>query len=143
MVKVDLNTLELNEFTAKNNPRQECKATFPMLGAHGTKQSATVYVELEPNKELGTHTDSAEELLLVLEGNIEALVGDEQSEASKGQLILVPKMVPHNFRNIGTGKAKVLGFFGGANNIVATFKNAWMPTESNIVDTAKAATEVV
>lgn len=107
-----------------------------MLGAHGAKDSATVYVELDPGEELGTHTDSAEELLLVLEGAIEATVGNEKAVASKGQLVLVPRMEPHNFRNIGTEKAKVLGFFGGANNIVATFDQTWWPTGSNRVDTA-------
>lgn len=45
-------------------------------------------------------------------------------------------MVPHNFKNIGNDKVKVLGFFGGANNIVATFENTWLPLESNMVDTS-------
>ncbi|MCB0566435.1 MAG: cupin domain-containing protein [Phaeodactylibacter sp.] len=136
MITADLNKLELTEFIAKEKPGQRCKATFPLLGAHGSKDSATVYVELDPGEELGTHTDSAEELLLILEGSIEATVGNEKAVASKGQLVLVPRMEPHNFRNIGTGKAKVLGFFGGANNIVATFDQTWWPTGSNRVDTA-------
>jgi quercetin dioxygenase-like cupin family protein len=136
MISTDLNKLELNEFIAKNNPGQRCRATFPLLGAHGTKNSATVYVELDPNEELGTHTDSAEEILLVLDGTIEAVIGDEKCTASKGHLILVPEMQPHNFRNTGTNKARVLGFFGGANNIVATFEQKWWPVESNTVDTA-------
>ncbi|MCB0281579.1 MAG: cupin domain-containing protein [Calditrichae bacterium] len=136
MIKVDLNKLELNEFIAKENPGQRAKATFPMLGAHGTKNSATVFVQLDPNEELGKHTDSAEELLLILEGTIEAEIGDEKGVASKGELVLVPKMVPHNFKNIGEDTVKVLGFFGGANNIVATFENVWWPTESNMVDTS-------
>jgi quercetin dioxygenase-like cupin family protein len=136
MLKVDLNKLELNEFIAKDNPGQRCKATFPILGAHGSKESAMVYFELDPGEELGTHTDSAEEILLVMEGKVEVSVGKEKDEASGGGLLLVPKMVPHNFRNIGTAKAKVLGFFGGANNIVATFDNIWLPVESNTVDTA-------
>lgn len=136
MVKVDLNNLELNEFIAKGNPGQRCRATFPMLGAHGTKESATVFVQLDPGEELGTHTDSAEELLLVLEGTIEAQIGSEKDTASKGELVLVPKMEAHNFRNVGKNTARVLGFFGGANNIVATFENVWWPTESNTVDTS-------
>lgn len=136
MLTVDLNKLNLTEFVAKKNPSQRCKATFPMLGANGTKNSATVYVELDPGEELGAHTDSAEEILLILEGKVDATVGNESGEASKGSLVLVPKMVPHNFRNIGNEKAKVIGFFGGANNIVATFENVWSPTESNMVDTA-------
>jgi quercetin dioxygenase-like cupin family protein len=136
MLKVDLNNLELNEFIAKENPGQRCLATFPMLGAHGTRASATVFVQLDPDEELGTHTDSAEELLLVLEGTIEAQVGDDKAVAKRGEILHVPKMVPHNFKNVGTEKSKVLGFFGGANNIIATFDHKWWPTESNMVDTA-------
>jgi quercetin dioxygenase-like cupin family protein len=136
MIRTELNKLELNEFIAKNNPKQRCKATFPMFAAHGTKQSATVYFELDPGDELGTHTDSTEEILLIIEGSVEATVGGEKSTASQGDLLLVPEMVPHNFRNIGKESAKVLGFFGGANNIIATFENVWLQTETNVVNTA-------
>ena len=126
----------MTEFTAPENPGQRCKAAFPLLGSMGSKNSAAVYVELDPGEELGTHADSAEETLIVLEGKIEATVGEETAVASIGELILVPKMVLHNFRNIGDKKVKVLGFFGGANNIIATFENVWLPTESNMVDTS-------
>jgi quercetin dioxygenase-like cupin family protein len=143
MVKIDLNNLELTEFAAKENPSQRTKATFPMFAPHGTESSATVYFELEPGTELGRHTDSAEELLLIMEGSVEAEVGEEKGIASKGDLLLVPKMVPHNFRNTGKNKAKVLGFFGGAKNIVATFDNSWLPAESNVVDTSMLVEEKV
>lgn len=136
MITADLNKLELTEFIAKENPGQRARATFPLLGAHGTRDSAAVYFELDPGEELGTHTDSAEELLLILEGTVEAIVGSEKAIASKGLLVAVPKMAPHNVRNVGRDKAKVLGFFGGANNIVATFEQVWWPTGSNSVDTA-------
>lgn len=135
MVTADLNKIELTEFTAPENPGQRCKAAFPLLGFMGSKKSAAVYVELDPGEELGSHTDSVEETLIVLEGRIEAKVGEETTVASKGGLVLVPEMIEHNFRNIGKEKAKVLGFFGGANNIVATFENTWLPTNSNMVDT--------
>jgi quercetin dioxygenase-like cupin family protein len=136
MLKIDLNKIELNEFIAKENPQQRCKATFPLLGANGTKETATVYFEIDPGDELGTHTDSAEEILFIVEGKIEAEVDQVKTEASEGSLLLVPKMVPHNFRNTGDTRAKVLGFFGGANNIIATFENTWLPADSNMVDTA-------
>lgn len=70
MLTIDLNKLALTEFTAKDNPGQRCKSTFPLLGVHGAKQSAAVYVELNPGDELGTHTGSAEETLFVIEGTI-------------------------------------------------------------------------
>lgn len=141
MITVNLNKLELTEFTVERNPNQKCRATFPLLGAHGTEKSATVYIELEPGKKLGRHTDSAEELLLILEGDVEVSVGEEKGRLSKGEIAVAPEMVPHDLRNIGEGTAKILGFFGGANNIVATFDETWLPTNSNIVDTAKASEE--
>ena len=140
MITTNVNELELNEFIAKDVPKQHCKASFPLVGAHGTINSATVYFELEPGDNLGRHTDSAEELLLLLEGKVEASVGDESVEMSEGSIAVVPLMVPHDLKNIGTTKARVLGFFGGANNIVATFEKGWLPDGEHTVDT-KAAFE--
>lgn len=136
MNKVNLNKLELTEFTGKNDPGQHCHATFPLFGAHGTEATATVYFELEPGDTLGRHTDTAEELLLVLEGDVEAEIGGETEKLAEGEIAHVPRMVPHNMTNTGTGRARILGIFGGANHIVATFEKTWLPTDSNTVDTS-------
>ena len=136
MKTVNLKSIELNEFIGKEDPKQHCRATFPLLGANGTSKLATVYIELEPGDNLGMHTDSAEELLVILEGELEAKIGDKEARIKAGDLALVPEMVPHDFKNVGSTKAKVLGVFGGANNIIATFEKVWLPTESNVVDTS-------
>jgi len=141
MKTVNINDLELNEFYGVNNKKQHCKATFPILGAHGTKQTANVYFEIEPGDELGRHTDSAEELLFILEGDVEVEVGGETAPAQSGSIALVPLMVPHNIVNTGNEKAKILGFFGGANNIVATFEDSLAPINVNVVDTARMMEE--
>jgi quercetin dioxygenase-like cupin family protein len=137
MTTVDLNTIELNEFFGVVDKSQHCRATFPLLGAHGTKKLATVYFELEPGDQLGRHTDSAEELLLILDGDVQVEVGGESARASARSAALVPEMVPHNIVNTGKSTARVLGVFGGDNNIVATFEQAMEPTNTNIVDTAQ------
>lgn len=139
MLTVNLNKLELTEFTGKTNSRQHCRASFPLLGVRGSKKSAAVYFELQPGDHLGRHTDSAEESLLILAGEVEVSVGEEKGKLAKGEIAVVPVMVPHDLRNIGKETAKVLGFFGGANNIVATFDEVWLPTNSNVVDTAQMA----
>ena len=139
MEKVNLNTLELTEFTGKLNPKQHCHATFPLFGANGTQNTATVYFELNPGDTLGRHTDSAEEILVILEGSVEAEIDGEKGALSEGEIVLVPKMAPHNLTNTGNGKARVLGVFGGANHIVATFDETWLPVDSNTVDTSKMA----
>jgi quercetin dioxygenase-like cupin family protein len=136
MIKADLNTIELMEFTAKSVPNQRCKANFPLIGAHGTQHCASVYFELDPKEKLGKHTDSAEEMLYIINGEVEVTIGEETGTIKKGELAIVPRMIPHDLKNTGDEVARVLGFFGGANNIVATFDEIWLPTESNMVDTS-------
>lgn len=136
MTSVNLHQLELNEFIAIKDPLQHCRATFPLVGFHGSKQLATVYFELAPGEHLGRHTDSAEELLVILEGKGITTIGEEKSEAGKGTLVLVPEMAPHDIHNNGATTLKVLGIFGGANNIIATFEKEMLPTKTNVVDTA-------
>ena len=50
---------------------------FPIHSATGSASTATVLFELDPGAELGVHTDSAEELLIILQGTAEARIGDE------------------------------------------------------------------
>lgn len=47
------------------------RGNFPLGGGNGAADSAVVYVELEPGTRLEEHTDSPEEILLVLEGEVE------------------------------------------------------------------------
>ena len=136
MVTVDLKNMELNELMAKEDSKQHCKATFPLLGAHGTSKIATVYFELEPGDNIGRHTDNAEEMLFILEGKVSASIGDETAELNAGNLALVPTMIPHDVKNTGETTAKVLGVFGGVNHIVASFDHGWLPEGEKVVSTA-------
>jgi len=135
MITTNLNKLELLEIAALEDPKQHCKVTFPLLGVHGTKNSAMVYFELEPGDDVGRHTDSAEELLMVLEGEVNLLIGDETSNAKEGDVAVVPEMVPHNVKNTGNTRARILGFFGGANHVVSTFDKGWVPDGNKVVNT--------
>jgi quercetin dioxygenase-like cupin family protein len=102
------------------------KATFPFSAATGTKNTAVVYFEVEPGHRLGTHTDSAEELLLLLGGTAEVSVGDEQGQVSAGEMALVPAMVPHSVRNVGDETLRVVGFFSSS-TVMATFDQPLVP----------------
>ena len=137
LISADLNSIELSEFVGKEDPKQHCRATFPLIGAHGSRDLATVYFEIEPGDNLGMHTDSAEELLVILKGEGLATVGTQQVILPEGGIVLVPKLVPHDIVNVGANTLKVLGVFGGANNIVAKFEKEWLPTNSNMIDTSK------
>ena len=136
MITVNLNKLELKESWGENDATRHARATFPLVGALGTENSTLVYFELDPGKSLGRHTDSVEEILLILAGTVEVNVGDEQGRLAQGEIALVPTMAPHDLRNVGQETAKVLGFFGEA-NFVATFDVPFLPDHVSVFDTAK------
>jgi quercetin dioxygenase-like cupin family protein len=97
------------------------RVSFPLHSATGTASTATVLFELDPGAELYVHTDSAEELLIVVQGTAEASVGDEVGRLERHQVALVPPMAPHGLRNIGDDVLRVLGTFS-ASTVVSTFE---------------------
>ena len=97
------------------------RVSFPVHSANGTASTATVLFELDPGATLGVHTDSAEELLIILQGTAEARIGDEVGRLETNQVGLVPPMAPHGLRNIGDDVLRVLGTFS-ASTVVSTFE---------------------
>ncbi len=137
MQTADLANLELMEGWYENDPAMRIKVNFPFFAATGNKDSATVYFEIEPDRYLGEHTDSAEEILLILAGTVEAVVGDERGELRAGQAAVVPAMVPHRVRNIGGETARCVGFFSSA-SVTSTFDQPMMPFGQSAVGTPPA-----
>jgi quercetin dioxygenase-like cupin family protein len=138
MLTIQLIELPLRTTWTANEPSQRAHSTFPFLLAQENENTSSVYFELDAGDQLGTHTDSAEEVLFIVEGKVEVTVGDESAVVEGPALALVPEMVPHNLNNVGNYRAKVLGFFP-SRHIVATFDNAWLPDEANVIDTAQLA----
>jgi quercetin dioxygenase-like cupin family protein len=114
MFATNLNDLELDEQQTDTDPTLGCRVAFPLYAATGAAASAVVYFEVPPGGRLGRHTDSAEEVLLVLAGEAEAEIGDERGLFRPGGLALVPAMVPHDIRNVGNEPVRIVGFFGNA-----------------------------
>ena len=134
MISAQIGELELMEGWYENDPTMRVRFNFPFFVGTGTKNTAVVYFELEPGCRLGTHTDSAEEILLILEGTAEATVEDEQGQVSAGELAVVPAMVPHSLRNVGDETVRVVGFFS-SNVVASTFDQPIMPLNQRVVGT--------
>jgi quercetin dioxygenase-like cupin family protein len=128
MLAINLNDVELNELPM---PEGSIRVEFPLRSALGTASLAAVLFELDPGNALATHTDSAEEVLLVLEGEGEAHVGDETGILRAGELAVVPSMAPHGMRNIGETTLRVLGFFSSS-TVVSTFEEPIGPDGERI-----------
>jgi quercetin dioxygenase-like cupin family protein len=92
-------------------------ANFPLQSDTGTASTAIVLMRFEPGATLAEHTDSAEELLYVLEGEVEAFIGDDTATLRAGEIVVVPALVPHGATNHGKTEARILGFFSSSTNI--------------------------
>ena len=98
------------------------------------QDGSVVYFELEPGFELGNHTDSAEEIVYIVSGTVEATIGQKKDQTSSGDLGVIPVMEPHNFHNIGSDTARVIGFFSSP-NVISTLEKAFLPLKFKEFDT--------
>ncbi len=138
MLAVHLSEVSFQEPWVEGVPHQRLRFVFPLLGRGPENEaSSVVYFELEPGNELVRHTDSAEELLFIVQGRLELSVGDETRIVEGPSFALVPALAPHGVRNIGSETAKVAGFFA-ARHVISHFDSVWQPIGTNIVDTAQS-----
>jgi quercetin dioxygenase-like cupin family protein len=134
MVAVQLAERDLLDVTSETDETRRIRFDFPISSLGGAASTAVVYFELDPGEHTGMHTDSAEEIVLVLSGTAEAIVGDERGELTPGGLGLVPALVPHDVRNIGDETVRVVGFFSSA-TVVSVFDDPLMPAGKRVVGT--------
>ena len=132
MITVQLENIPLVQVTSPIDPAVRFRCDFALSGSTGAADSAVVYMEIEPGAHLGTHTDSQEEVLLVLEGTAEATIGDEHGRLEVGGAAVVPAMVPHDVRNVGDGTLRAVGFFSGA-IVYSTFFPSPVPGTDAVV----------
>jgi quercetin dioxygenase-like cupin family protein len=102
------------------------RVSFPFSSATETASTASVLFELDPGCELPVHTDSAEELLVVVQGTAEARVGEEVGRLETHQVAVVPPLAPHGLRNIGDDVLRVFGTFS-ASTVVSVFEQPFEP----------------
>lgn len=103
-----------------------------MQTGNGAASSAVIYFEHQPGEHHGRHTDSAEEVVLVLDGEAEVTAGDERLRLSEGTLALVPAMVPHDIANVGRGELRMVGFFSSA-AVVSQFDEMLAPFRTRVL----------
>jgi len=101
MQAVRIDELELFEGWSQSDAGMRVRAGFPISSGTGTKSTALVYFELEPGEHLGSHTDSAEEVLYIVEGHGHGIVAGERADLEPGSLIVVPATVLHDDHVVG------------------------------------------
>ena len=134
MLAVQTDELELIEGWSENDSTRRARFNFPIFNLTGALNTAVVYFEVDPGDHLGMHTDSAEEVLYIVSGTAEAIVGDERGEIGPGSLALVPAMVPHDIVNTGDETVRLVGFFSSS-TVVSVFEDPFAPIGRRVVGT--------
>ena len=127
MIAFNLDDVRLNEV-----PDGSIRVEFPLQSVHGSASFASVLFEIDPGNALATHTDSAEEVLLVLAGEGEAHVGGETARVRAGDVAVVPALAPHGIRNTGDTTLRVIGFFSSS-TVMSTFEQGIGPEGEQVV----------
>jgi quercetin dioxygenase-like cupin family protein len=126
MQAVQIDELDLFEGWSESDADMRVRVSFPFSSGTGTKSTAVVYFEVEPGRHLGTHTDSAEEILLIVSGEGRATIGEQQAPVRAGTLAVVPALVPHSVENTGAETLRVVGFFSSS-TVLSVFDEPMAP----------------
>jgi quercetin dioxygenase-like cupin family protein len=90
VLTVQLGELERQEYWCEADPALRGRLALPMHTANGAASWAVIYFAHEPGEHHGRHTDSAEEVVVVLEGEAEVAAGGETVRLTAGGTALVP-----------------------------------------------------
>lgn len=131
MNAVQLDNVDLWECWVESDPAMRWKVGFP-LTSQGAVSLGMVYMNIEPGQGVAAHQDSSEEVVVVLAGNVEAQIGDAHMTVGPGGTAIIPAMVSHHFRNVGTEPARIVGFLDST-TAAATFAEPVMPFNQTVM----------
>jgi quercetin dioxygenase-like cupin family protein len=131
VVSAHLTGLQLVEGSSPDDASLQGRFQFPIHAGLGAASCAVVYFEVPPGHHCGRHTHSAEEVLLILDGEVEAEVGPERVRLGPGGLVLIPAFAPHDVRNVGDVPYRAVGFFSSG-AVVTRFEATIEPLGSRV-----------
>jgi quercetin dioxygenase-like cupin family protein len=99
VITVNPRTVELSDSWQEEDDTARWRSGSGHLPSAGAAGSGSSLLEVDPGHRLPRHTDSAEEIVVVLAGTAEVHLGDERAKIPAGGLALIPKCVPHEVRN--------------------------------------------
>lgn len=92
----------------------------------GAAASGSSILEVDPGCRLPEHTDSAEEVVVVLAGTADVAVEGERSRVVAPGLALVPQGAAHEVRNAGSDTLRFAAVYAGA-DVLTRFSEEVQP----------------
>ena len=80
-------------------------------GEMGAESLSVMDLVMSSESTVPTHTHPTEEAMVVLEGQLEAVIGDQVVTVQPGQTILASAGVPHGLTNKSGADARIMAIF--------------------------------
>ena len=114
------------------DPSQRFVAVFPVTQMQGARGSTVAYYVFEPGRHSGLHSDNAEEVIYVADGEGEIFVTGSQQKLEAGTFLVIPANVQHDIYAHGDRELRLFSFFP-IDIVVSTFQDALLPLASNVL----------
>lgn len=129
MFSITPDTAEFSDSWQEEAPGARWRSAPGHSPSEGAQASGSSLLEVDPGHHLPRHTDSAEEIVVVLAGEAEVIVGDERTPVGAGGLALVPKCVPHEVHNVGGQLLRFAAVYAEP-DVVTTYEREIQPDGS-------------
>jgi mannose-6-phosphate isomerase-like protein (cupin superfamily) len=129
MIHVDPAQLELSDAWQEQDPTARWRSGPGHSPSTGAADSGSSIIEVDPGHRLPRHTDSAEEVIVVLAGRADVEIGGERCAAPPGALVVVPKCVPHEVTNAGSDVLRFAAIYVEP-DVVTTYEHEVQPDGS-------------
>ncbi len=135
-MQLAFDALELRDAWLDSDPSARWRLNVALSERTGTASCSLIYLELDPGCRLPRHTDSAEEIVLILSGSATARVAESELDVDAGGVVVIPRETPHEIHNIGPRVLRAVGFFATASP-VSTFDEPVMPGGTRVRGTTR------
>src|SRR3954454_6776057 len=112
---------DLTDAWLDGDPAARWRSGAVLGSGAGARAAGASLLEVDPGCRLPRHTDSAEEVIVVIAGEAEMTIGEERTSAAAGEMALVPECVPHEVRNAGAGLLRFAAVYA-APDVVTTYE---------------------
>ena len=80
-------------------------------GTMGAESLSLGDMSVSPGSTVRPHIHPTEEAMVILDGELEAIIGDQVVTVTAGQTVLAPPGVKHGFVNRGKNSARLMAIF--------------------------------
>jgi quercetin dioxygenase-like cupin family protein len=114
------------------DPSMRFAAMFPVGEDQGATASSVAYYIIEPGRHTGVHSDSAEEIMFVTEGEGEMFMMGRTEKLAAGKFYVLPPGVDHDIYAQGGIALRLLSFFPTA-EVQSTFQQVVFPVGGHVL----------